>query len=155
MRQFFKDASTATVVAIVASVLAVVVFITVGLVGVYGEGWFTDHTANRQGETQKKHLVEGNGQYRIAAYDHFFDLCTQVQSSEASIQNAEAELKTTTDQQRQTVLNASITALRNSRAQLIFQYNNDSEKSYTEGQFKSSQLPYRLDTTQENTQCTV
>lgn len=153
MRQFLRDASTATLAVIVAGILAIVAFIAIGFVGVFGYGWFTDHTANRQGETQKKHLIEGNGQYRIAAYDHFYDLCAAVQTDEASIRNLQQELKTTTDATRKAVIPASITALANKRADDINTYNADARKSYTEAQFKSSDLPSQLDPTQENTTC--
>lgn len=61
-------------------------------------------------------------------------------------------MKSNPDPQRKDVLYASIDGLRNNRADLITQYNTDSEKSYTLGQFKSSNLPYRL-TLSKETEC--
>lgn len=155
VKQFFKDASTATVVAIVAGLLAIIVFLVVGFIGVYGYGWFTDHTADRSGRTQVKQQTNGNGQYRIAAYNHFYDLCASVQTDEASITNLQDELKTTTDPTRKAVLPASITGLKNKRADDINTYNADARKSYTLGQFRASDLPFQLDPTEDHTTCSA
>lgn len=151
--QDVKDGARGLSLAVLVGIGVIVVALIIGLVGIFGFGWLSNSTANFRGEVSKRNLVEANGAYRIAAYDHFFDLCQQVQAKEASITNVQDELKTTTDQQRALILNASITALRNSRADLITQYNTDSDKSYTEGQFKSSNLPYTLVVSQENTVC--
>lgn len=139
--------------AIAAFIGLIALIVGLGFAGVYGQGWFTDKTANRQGETQKKNLVEGNGQYHIAAYNHFFDLCQQVQTKEVTIDELRNELKTHPDPQRVAVINASLTALVSSRADLVTQYNTDSEKSYTVGQFKSADLPYNLSLTKEHNVC--
>lgn len=140
--------------AVLAALLGlVVILLVIGLVGVFGLGWFTDTTADRTGKTQQEQQINGNGSYRIAAYDHFYDLCAQVQTEEQSIRNLQNELKTTTDATRKTVIPASITALENNRASDINQYNADARKSYTLGQFKSSDLPFQLDITEENTTC--
>lgn len=151
--QDVKDGARGLSLAVLVGIGVIVVALIIGLVGIFGFGWLSNSTANFRGEVSKRNLVEANGAYRIAAYDHFFDLCQQVQAKEASITNVQDELKTTTDQQRALILNASITALRNSRADLITQYNTDSDKSYTVGQFKSSHLPYELNANQENTVC--
>lgn len=152
-KQDTKDGLSAFGIALVVGVGAIILALIIGAVGIFGFGWLSNSTANFRGNVAKRNLVEANGSYRIAAYDHFFDLCQQVQAKEASITNVQDELKTAKDPQREVVLNASITALRNSRADLITQYNADSDKSYTEGQFKSSNLPYQLYVTQENTTC--
>lgn len=140
---------------LLAGAAAIVLALLLASMWVFGYGLFTDATANRQGETSKKQQVEGNGSYRIAAYDHFYDLCAGVRTSEEAIDSFRAELATTTDPSRKTVLNASITAQRANRADAINQYNADARKSYTLGQFKSSDLPYELDTTAKETTCTA
>lgn len=152
-KQDMKDGAEGFGTVIVVGIGVIIAAIIVGLVGIFGFGWLSNTTANYRGEVSKRNLVEANGSYRIAAYNHFFDLCQHVQSDEASIANLQDELKTTKDPQRVEVLNASITALRNNRADAITQYNTDSDKSYTEGQFKSSNLPYTLVVSQENTVC--
>lgn len=86
-----------------------------------------------------------SGSYRIAAYDHFFNLCAAIQTLESSIDAQTEELKTATGDDVGRV-NANIAALKSARAGAIFDYNADAQKSYTLGQFRSSHLPYRLST---------
>lgn len=133
----------------------VVAFFAVAVLWVFGWGWFSQSTANYRGETDKRNQVEANGSYRIGAYDHFFNLCQHVQSDEASIGNLTAEQQTTTDAQRKTVIAASLTALANDRADAITQYNADARKSYTLGQFRSSDLPFELSLNAQETSCTA
>jgi hypothetical protein len=153
LKQNAKDGAAAFGGALAIGVGIIVLTVIIGLVGIFGFGWLSNSTANFRGEVSKRNMVEANGAYRIAAYDHFFDLCQQVQATEASISNTEDVLKTTTDAQLKTQYTANLLALRNNRADLITQYNADSDKSYTEGQFKSSNLPYELNVNKENTVC--
>lgn len=146
------------VLGVSAWVLAVIVgfvgMLAIGLVGVYGFGWFVDHTADRSGKTQVKQNINGNGQYRIGAYNHFYDLCASVQTKEASIANLQQELKTTADPQQKLQIPTDIVALQNARADAINQYNADAHKSYTLGQFRASDLPFQLSLVEDHTQCT-
>lgn len=141
-------------VGVAAAALAVVVVI--GLMWVFGWGFMAQTTAPWRGETDKKERVEGSGSYRIAAYDHFFDLCSSVQTKEASIENLRAELKADPppSEQRKTVIQASLSALMNSRAEAINEYNADARKEYTKGQFRDSDLPFQLRMKELNTTCT-
>jgi hypothetical protein len=96
-----------------------------------------------------------SGTNRIAQYDYFFNLCAGVQSDEASIVNLQRELETGPSQSRREQINASITGLRNGRAEKINQYNVDAAKGYTAGRFRASKLPFQLDPTQEVTVCVL
>ncbi|GAA2426354.1 hypothetical protein GCM10010191_43600 [Actinomadura vinacea] len=137
-------------------VVVLVVGLVLGLMYVFGWGFFAQTTAPWRGATEKRERVEGSGSYRIAAYNHFFDLCAQVQSDEASVRNLRRELTSNPKpgDERAMQINASITALENNRAENINQYNADAAKKYTEGQFRSSGLPYRLVLSTKETQCT-
>lgn len=132
----------------------IVGIIAMMFIGVYGLGWFQKSTANFRGDVKVKESTRANGAYRIATYDHFFDLCSGVQSLEASVANEEAEMKTASDA-RKAQLAATITAQYNRRAELINQYNADASKDYTQGQFRDSDLPYRLYLTVKETQCSA
>ncbi len=151
---FFR-ATGAALAALIAAGLAVLLALAVGFMWVFGVGWFTDATANRQGETQKKQQIEGNGAYRIGAYDHFFDLCSSVQTLEDQIRVTQDQLKLDPDPDRKLQLQANLSAQQNQRFSAINQYNADARKSYTLGQFKASDLPFKLDKTNYNTECTV
>lgn len=134
----------------IASVLAVaVLFVTV----VYGFGMLQRGTADFRGETGQIEQTEANSDYRIAAYDHFYDLCASVQSLESKIDNMTNELALTKESQREIVLNTSITASKNKRAELITSYNADARKEATQGQFRASDLPYNIDENGEETLC--
>lgn len=137
------------------AVLVTVAVLAVAGVGIFGFGWLQRTTAPFRGGTEQIEQIQGNGSYRIAQYDHFFDLCAAVQSSEASIDNLIAERDAGTTTQRDTIIQASITALRNSRATLIAQYNADARKADTAGSFRSSDLPYQLSPEVEHTSCTA
>lgn len=141
--------------AVKATVLALVALLVIGLIGVFGFGWFQRSTADYRGKTGQIEQVQGDGSYRIAAYDHFYDLCAAVQAQEASIGNVQAELDTKPDKQRTAVLEASLTALKNNRAQLVTQYNADARKADTKGHFRSSDLPFQINLESEHTTCSA
>ena len=155
LRDVGKESVKGGISALMIGVIAILVTLAVGAVGVFGFGWFRQSTADFRGETQKKEQVEANGAYRIAKYDHFFDLCASVQSNESSIKNLQAELNgpPAPSESRVAQINASITALRNQRAESINQYNVDAAKDYTSGQFKASKLPFKLYINAEETTC--
>jgi len=137
----------------IAAFLAFVVVVGVVMcVGVFGFGWFARSTADFRGRTAQIERVQGNGNYRIAAYDHFFDLCAQVQTTEASITNLRTE-RTSAGDVRAAQIDANITALSNARAGLINQYNADASKTDTQAHFLASDLPYRLDINAKETTC--
>lgn len=123
------------------------------LLTLLGLGW-RYVLAEPKGKVQAREQIQ-SGSSRIAAYNHFFDLCAQVQSDEATISSLNQELTTGPSESRRGQIQASLTALRSARAEKINQYNADARKDYTIGQFRSSGLPYTLDPTAEATQCVV
>ena len=113
----------------------------VGGVASYALGWFA---APYQGKLQARQQIN-SGSFRIAAYDHFFDLCASVQTADNNIVTQTGLLKLYTkgsSDYNRTV--ANIGGLMAARADGINQYNADASKSYTEGQFRASNLPYQL-----------
>ncbi|TDC50786.1 hypothetical protein E1281_21405 [Actinomadura sp. KC345] len=152
----FRDAVRHGGVVLKTGVVAIVVVLVLAVMYVFGWGFFSKTTAPWRGAAEQRELVEGSGDYRIAAYDHFFDLCAQVQSDEASLRNLRRELASEPKptEERALQINASITALENNRAANINQYNADAAKKHTEGQFRSSGLPSRLSPSTKETSCT-
>lgn len=138
------------IVTVVALLLALVLAF---LIAVYGFGFLQRETADFRGETEQIENTQADGDYRMAAYNHFYDMCAGVQSTESKISNMEDELEVTESEQRTTVLTTSITAAKNKRAELIAEYNADARKEATAGQFKASDLPYELNENEEETIC--
>lgn len=142
--------------AVRATVVTLVAILIVALVGIFAFGWLQRSTADYRGKTDQIEQINGNGSYRIAAYDHFFDLCASVQSTEQGIAALQAEKDGTNPSvQRLTVIDTSITALRIKRGELIAQYNADARKAGTAGQFRASDLPSQLSTEAKETSCTA
>lgn len=131
-------------------ILALVVW---GIMAAFGIGLYSKATAEVRGQTSQRELTQANGQYRIAKYNYFYDMCAAVQSREGEIRNIQAELDTATDPGRKLQLQSAITAQRNSRTELITQYNAEASKTDTAAKFKASDLPYSLNDAQETTTC--
>lgn len=137
-----------TLITIGASVIALLLILAL----IYGGGMVQRLTADFRGETKQIEQTKASGDYRIAAYDQFYDKCAGVRTLESKIVNMERELEGTEEVQRKTTLNTSITASANKRAELIESYNADARKEASRGQFKASDLPFELDI-EEDTVC--
>lgn len=131
---------------VVLGVLAVPVLIAL----VWGVTWAT---APLRGATEAREQTVGSGDFRLAAYEHFFGLCTSVQAQEGRAAALERELEEGTSASREAQVQASLTAVRAQRSELIAEYNNDAAAEYTRGQFRDGDLPYQLNEDEESTQC--
>ena len=138
---------------ITITVFSVVIAVAIILATVYGGGLLQRMTADFRGETGQIEQTQADADYRISAYDQFYDKCAGIQTLESKISNLSDELEETDDEQRKSVLNTSITASKNKRAELINDYNADARKEATRGQFKASDLPYEVDINEEETTC--
>lgn len=130
-------------IGILAGVLALILVLT------YALGGINLITAPFRGHVEKEERVQ-SGDYRISAYDQFYDLCSSVQADEDRINNLEDELETAAED-RAAQVKTTITAVKNSRSGKIREYNADARKEGTRGQFRSSDLPYELDNDEETT----
>lgn len=118
------------------------------------------YTADPKGKVVAQEQIK-SAATRIPAYNHFFDMCAEVQTLEAAIDatlEELARLEPGTDEYVRTSRN--LTAQKIARAEAIAQYNADAQKDYTVGQFRASKLPYQLDPTPYpheggKTQCVV
>lgn len=131
--------------ALVAGLIgALLLVLALGLFGVYGVGWFKRTTADYRGQTGVREKTLADPDYRIAAYEKFYDACASVQALEDQIANTRAE--------KPPHWRVNVVALQNQRANLIRDYNADSRKAGTQAQFKASDLPYQLNV-EEKTAC--
>ena len=122
------------------------------LVVVFAVGITRWVTADARGRLQAREQIL-SGPARIAAYNHFFDLCAQVQSDEATMRALNDELKGAPPEIRKNQIAVTLTALVAGRAEKINQYNADARKDYTIGQFRNLALPFTLDINQKETTC--
>jgi Na+-transporting methylmalonyl-CoA/oxaloacetate decarboxylase gamma subunit len=130
----------------------VAAFFLVLLLLIFAFGGLKWITASFRGEVDARERTEASGAFRLATYEEFFNLCADVQTKEASISNLKEELETSEDAQRQQVINTSVTALRNSRAESINKYNSLAAQEHRQA-FRDNDLPARLNINEEITEC--
>jgi hypothetical protein len=135
------------------ALLTLATLLVFGTITTFATGQLQKWTADFRGGVKAKEQTTGNGAFRVNTYNHFFNLCASVQSTEDAIKNARDEMadKETTAE-RKAKLRQNITALNNSRAEDIRTYNADSANEY-KGAFQSNDLPFTLNVAAERTEC--
>lgn len=150
------DRSRAPLLAVIGILVAGILIVGLALMAVFGVGLFQKETAGFRGSVEATEIIQGDGTYRIAAYDQFFNRCSEIQAKEATLDALKSERDTTSpSESRLHEINATITAVTAARASDIARYNTDAAKAGTIAQFKSSTLPFSIDVTQENTTCVI
>lgn len=139
--------TTKTVTVMVAAMTALLLVI----VGMWA---LTVWWAPWKGAGDVRKQTEGNAAYRIAAYDHFYDLCAQARTLQQNADITRTLIRTATDPGEKVRQQTNLQAQRNQLNEVVNAYNADARKTTTAGQFKASDLPYTLITTQEIT-CTA
>lgn len=130
----------------VVAVIVAVTLVGVGLVFVTGGAkWIT---AEFRGEVSQREKTRADGDYRIQAYDAFFDDCNAIKAKERIIARYEERIE---DEGPSELLQAAVMAESNVREELIAAYNADAAKEDTRGHFRSSGLPYEIDPEGETT----
>lgn len=126
------------------AVLVIVVFLAVIWIlvaAVWGLGVATAGIYGR-GEAYKE--IQ-SADFRIQAYQTFFNQCASIQGLEGQIDELTAILGQYEQGSREYKITlTSIAGAKGARHQAIAKYNNDAQKSWTEGQFRDKNLPYRI-----------
>lgn len=135
---------------VVAVAVGIPLALVVLTVGAFAVRWVT---ADIRGQADAREQTLGDGDFRLAAYDHFFDLCASVQSHEGRLASLQEELDGDPSASRVEQVEASMTAVRSQRREAINSYNADAAKDYTAGQFRDADLPYELSINAEETRC--
>lgn len=130
-----------TALAVVGSILGLFALVALIWGFSFGFGWLT---AAPNGKLEARKSIQ-SGSSRIAAYDHFFNLCASIQTDDSRIDAQLDELAASTGDDAARV-RSNISGLTADRADAINEYNADASKDYTIGQFRSSALPYHIDT---------
>jgi hypothetical protein len=117
---------------------------------VLGIRWFF---APANGAVEQREQTIGSGAYRISAYDRFYDDCQAALTTQQNLASAKVQLQAAknegADPGRLQQLDANVTALQMQLNGQVNGYNADAAKTDTRGHFRSSDLPYSLDATQE------
>lgn len=113
-----------------------------------GVSWIT---APFRGEVDKREQTTGSGSFRIATYQRYFDLCTGVQNSEASLKALDEE-KPDASEARKAQIATSATAIKAQRAASVNEYNAMSAQEHRQP-FKDKNLPYKLELADTATVC--
>lgn len=113
------------------SIVAVSFGLRVATAGIVGKG--------------EARIITQSAEFRLRAYQSFFDQCASVQTTEASLDAQRKLLLTATSDSDKTRIATNIAALEAVRANAINKYNADA-RTWTEGQFRDNDLPARLNT---------
>lgn len=127
----------------------IITWVTVALT-LLGLAWYGVHiwrreTADTRGTTDQIEQISGDADYRIQAYEEFYDRCWAVVELEAQIVIAE-EVKNAAAEGSWEAQEAAMNlqALQNQRIDLITSYNADAAKADTAANFLASDLPAAL-----------
>jgi len=130
-----------TGIGMLVAFLLVVAVITVGTLG------YRYLIADPKGRVEAEEQIK-SGSNRIAQYDKFFDACGAIKSAQENIALFEEELPNL-DGTAAKNMQATILAAKSQLNRAVQEYNADAAKSYTNGQFRASELPYHIEATEE------
>ena len=86
-----------------------------------------------------------SAEFRIEAYQYFFNQYASIKSLEGKIDELEAQLQKLEPGTREyNYTLSSLTGTKGLRHEAIQKYNADTRKEYTEGQFRDKDLPYQI-----------
>ncbi|OGZ62567.1 MAG: hypothetical protein A3H51_00975 [Candidatus Spechtbacteria bacterium RIFCSPLOWO2_02_FULL_38_8] len=103
----------------------------VATAGIYGRG--------------EAHKDIQSADFRIQAYQTFFNQCASIQGLEGQIDELTTALEYYQPGSREyNITVTSIAGVKGARHQAIARYNQDALKDWTEGQFRDADLPYQI-----------
>lgn len=135
--------------------LFIVVLLVAASMWLFGWGFFQRETAGFRGETDQIEQISADADYRIAAYEEFYDRCWAVVELEAQITLAQAAVDAEATDWGREEARRNLLALQNMRIELITAYNSDAAKEDTAANFHASDLPSELDIDIEETSCSA
>jgi hypothetical protein len=133
----------------IGGVFIVFIFVLLLIVGTWA---LTVAWAPWKGAGEARKQIQGDGTYRIAAYDKFFRDCADAKTLQDNIKVTKkviAKARKNGDDGVLQVQLPNLQAQTNQLNALVNSYNADSQRTYTIAQFKSSNLPYTLNAHQE------
>lgn len=125
-----------------------VTLVVAGMIGIpvvfyaAGNAWTYYFGAEISGKVEAERQIE-SAPNRIQKYNHFYDLCSTVQSLEQSLRQQRNTLENVEGDEAERT-RSNINGLVAQRSRNVNQYNADARKEYTAARFKASDLPYKL-----------
>lgn len=134
--------------------ILLVVGLGIGLIYgiIYVGGKIMSDTADFRGKVNQKERVKADGDYRIANYDMFYDLCGDIEAKNRQIENTEEQLRFV-DGENKDKLQGSKFALEQQKEEMVQDYNSRSASNGTRGQYRASDLPYKIDPEDKEISC--
>jgi len=125
--------------------IGVILLIWVLVIAIWG---FGVATAGIYGKGEAHKEIQSSD-FRIAAYEHFFNQYASIKSLEGQIDELTIQLNDMEKGSRAyNIVYSSLTGTKGLRHTAIQQYNADASKDWTAGQFRDNNLPYQIpDTT--------
>lgn len=119
------------------------------LVAVMLGGWWLSYAvswwlAPWEGKLEARQIIQGDGNFRIVAYERFYNQCSTIQTYEDSLRALNMQIEETEDTRTRNILLTNRTGLQAQRMRAINQYNVDAAKDWTIGQFRDNGLPYEI-----------
>lgn len=126
---------------------AVVAVLVAGTIGAVAFGWgYQWVTAPIRGAVDARETIQADGNFRIQAYNQFYNQCASIQGLERDI-DASLILFTSSDNENdRRIARANMTGISAARDGAIAVYNTESHKQWTVAQFKSEALVYEIPT---------
>lgn len=126
------------------SILAILGVIALWLLLASAIWGFGVATAGIFGSGEARKQIQ-SAEFRIEAYQTFFNQCGSIQGLEGQIDELEAQLNKFERGSREYNITAvSLAGVKGARHQAIARYNQDANKDYTEGQFRDKNLPHQI-----------
>jgi len=101
-------------------------------------------TANWRGAADQREKTVANGNYRIASYDAFFDKCNEIVAKEAIIADFQKQYEDAAPGKPKQDALINLNAMKNTRIEMVQDYNSDAQKAGTRALFRSDDLPYQI-----------
>lgn len=118
--------------------------------GIYFFGGVQSSTADYRGRVGQQEQTQGDPNFRIQSYQYFYNTCNSVITAEQQmlITQQEPDFNTPGSISRQNYQAQSA-----ERVRLIGEYNSRAAQTGTVGDYRSNNLPYRLDPNRNPTTC--
>lgn len=108
-------------------------------------------TAYFRGTVESNERIKGDGDFRIAAYEEFFNLCQSAQTHQQTLEQNQNLLDSASSEEDKQTYQQNVAASQVQLNSTVNEYNAKAASDFTRGQFRDSDLPYKLNAEEEIT----